>query len=95
MALADTAARRRCLRLVVLAAAGKHFCTGHDLNESLATKSGREKRASNEACNAMMQTIVGLPQPVIARVQGTATATGCELVASCDLVVAADVGVDR
>jgi enoyl-CoA hydratase/carnithine racemase len=79
------------VRVVVLAGAGKHFCTGHDLNESLATKTGVEKRASNAACNAMMQTFVGLPQPVIARVHGTATASGCELAASCDLVIAADV----
>ena len=79
------------VRVVVLAGAGKHFCTGHDLNESLATKTGAEKRVSNAACNAMMQTIVALPQPVIARVHGTATASGCELAASCDLIVAADV----
>ena len=78
------------VRVVVLAATGKHFCTGHDLNESLETRTGSEKQASNEACNAMMQTIVGLPKPVIARVHGTATATGCELVANCDLVIAAD-----
>ena len=79
------------VRVVVVAGTGKHFCTGHDLNESLATKTGVEKRASNQACNVMMQAIVGLPQPVIARVHGTATASGCELAASCDLVLAADV----
>ncbi len=79
------------VRAVVLAGSGKHFCTGHDLKESLATESGAEKRASNEACNAMMQSIVDLPQPVIARIHGTATASGCELAASCDLAIAADV----
>lgn len=78
------------VRVVVLAGAGKHFCTGHDLNESLATKTGAEKRTSNAACNAMVQTIIALPQPVIARVHGTATASGCELAACCDLIVAAD-----
>lgn len=77
------------VRVVVLAAAGKHFCTGHDLQESIATETGDEKRASNAACNAMMQAIVALPQPVIAKVHGTATASGCELMASCDLAVAA------
>jgi enoyl-CoA hydratase/carnithine racemase len=77
------------VRVVVLAATGKHFCTGHDLQESIATETGDEKRASNAACNAMMQAIVDLPQPVIAKVHGTATASGCELMASCDLAVAA------
>lgn len=77
------------VRVVVLAANGKHFCTGHDLKESIATKTGDEKRTSNAACNVMMQAIVDLPQPVIARVHGTATASGCELMASCDLAVAA------
>jgi len=76
-------------RVVVLAASGKHFCTGHDLKESIATRTGDEKRASNAACNAMMQAIVALPQPVIAKVHGTATASGCELMASCDMAVAA------
>ncbi|NKB50189.1 MAG: enoyl-CoA hydratase [Alphaproteobacteria bacterium] len=79
------------VRVVVFAASGKHFCTGHDLKESLATKTGADKAASNHACNVMMQTIVELPQPVIARVHGTATASGCELASSCDLIVASDV----
>ena len=77
------------VRVVVLAARGKHFCTGHDLKESIATETGDEKRASNAACNVMMQAIVALRQPVIAKVHGTATASGCELMASCDLAVAA------
>ena len=79
----------RDIRVVVLAANGRHFCTGHDLKESVATRTGSEKLASNLDCNAMMQAIVALPQPVIAKVQGTATASGCELMASCDLAVAA------
>lgn len=82
-------AEDREVRVVIIAANGKHFCTGHDLKESLATESGSEKLASNSACNTMMQAIVNLPQPVIAKVHGTATASGCELMASCDLGVAA------
>ena len=74
---------------MVLAANGRHFCTGHDLKESVATKTGVEKRASNTACNAVMQALVDLPQPVIAKIHGIATASGCELMASCDLAIAA------
>lgn len=78
------------VRVVVIAAAGRLFCTGHDLKESLATRTAEEKRQSNLACNAMMQAIVHSPKPTIARVQGTATAAGLELVSSCDLAIAAD-----
>lgn len=76
------------VRVVVIAASGRLFCTGHDLKESLATTSGEEKRAANLVCNRMMRSIVDSPKPVIAKVQGTATAAGCELVASCDLAIA-------
>lgn len=78
------------VRVIVLAAAGRLFCAGHDLKESLATESAEAKRSSNLRCNAVMQAIVESPKPVIAKVQGTATAAGLELVASCDLAVAAD-----
>lgn len=78
-------------RVVVLAAAGKVFCAGHDLREV------REQFDSHEfqltlfnLCSKVMQQIVNLPKPVIARVAGIATAAGCQLVASCDLAVAAD-----
>lgn len=87
----DAIAGDPAVRVVVIAGNGKHFCTGHDLKESVATSTGADKAAANEACNIMMQTIVGLPQPVIARVHGTATASGCELASSCDLIVASDV----
>ncbi len=77
------------VRVVVLAAAGRLFCTGHDLNESLAAMEKPEtKRAAGIACSAMMQGLIALPQPVIAKVHNVATAAGCELVASCDLVYA-------
>lgn len=84
----DRIADDETVRVVVIAASGRLFCTGHDLNESLATESGEAKRASNLVCNRMMQSIVESPKPVIAKVRGTATAAGCELVASCDLAIA-------
>ena len=79
-------------RVVVIEAPGKLFCSGHDLNESLAARDDPEsKRAANIACAAMMQHIQSLPKPVIAKVHGIATAAGCQLAASCDLVYASDV----
>jgi enoyl-CoA hydratase/carnithine racemase len=80
---------------VVLAANGPAFCAGHDLKELTSRRSdpdgGRAYfRHIMETCSAMMQRIVDLPQPVIAVVQGTASAAGCQLVASCDLAVASD-----
>lgn len=83
----DEIAADDAVRVVVLAASGRLFCTGHDLNESLAG-SPAEKRTSNLVCSAMMQTIVDLPKPVIAKVHGIATAAGCQLVATCDLAIA-------
>jgi enoyl-CoA hydratase/carnithine racemase len=83
----------RSVRAVVLAANGPAFCAGHDLKEMTARRQspdrGREyfKQLFGRSAS-MMQTIVRLPQPVIAGVQGVATAAGCQLVASCDLVVA-------
>jgi enoyl-CoA hydratase/carnithine racemase len=83
------------VRAVVLAAAGPAFCAGHDLKELTARRSdpdGREAffKECMAACGGVMQAIAGLPQPVIAAVQGIATAAGCQLVATCDLAVAAD-----
>ena len=82
-------------RVVVLAGAGTVFCAGHDLREITAHRAdadgGRSFYAdAMAACARVMQGIVGLPQPVIAAVQGVATAAGCQLVASCDLAVAAE-----
>ena len=86
-------ARERTVRVVVLAANGPAFSAGHDLKELNAHRSGADRgRAYFKhimgLCSRVMQQIVTLPQPVIASVQATATAAGCQLVASCDLVVA-------
>ncbi len=75
-------------RVVVIAAAGKAFCAGHDLKEMRAAPSLDHYERLFAQCGRMMMTIQRLPLPVIARVQGTATAAGCQLVAMCDLAVA-------
>ena len=80
----------RKIRVVILAASGKGFCAGHDLKEIKALKEQPKIEQLFAQCSRMMQTIPVLPQPVIARVQGTAAAAGCQLVAQCDLAVASD-----
>jgi len=86
----DEVAKDRSVRVVVLAATGKGYCAGHDLKEIRALKELPAIEALFARCSRMMQTIAALPQPVIARVQGAAAAAGCQLVAQCDLAVAAD-----
>lgn len=76
------------VRVVVLAAAGKAFCPGHNLKEMIATPALDYYQRLFAQCSRMMLTIQALPVPVIARVQGIATAAGCQLVAQCDLAVA-------
>lgn len=83
------------LRVVIIAAEGKAFCAGHDLRELQGARTdadgGRAAwQALFAACADMMQAIRALPQPVIAQVQGVATAAGCQLVAACDMAVAAE-----
>jgi enoyl-CoA hydratase/carnithine racemase len=79
------------VRIVILAAEGKGFCAGHDLKEMRAhTDDKRWQRGLFDACSRMMIALTKIPQPVIARVQGIATAAGCQLVSMCDLAVAAD-----
>jgi enoyl-CoA hydratase/carnithine racemase len=78
------------VRVVVIAGAGKAFCAGHDLREMRADPSHDYYRALFERCTRMMMAIQRMPQPVIARVHGIATAAGCQLVAMCDLAVAAE-----
>src|SRR6266571_1743917 len=90
--LADIAVDARA-RVVVIAANGPAFCAGHDMKEMTARRSDADRgrayfKELMDRCAAMMQAIVRLPKPVIACVQGTATAAGCQLVASCDLAVA-------
>jgi enoyl-CoA hydratase/carnithine racemase len=83
------------VRAVIIAANGPAFCAGHDLKE-LTVRRGDADRGRAffgqlmHACSAMMQAIVHLPKPVVASVQGIATAAGCQLVASCDLAVASE-----
>jgi enoyl-CoA hydratase/carnithine racemase len=79
------------VRVVVLAGAGPAFCAGHDLKEIRAANfDSVYTHALLDECARVMLAIVRLPMPVIARVHGVATAAGCQLVASCDLAVAAD-----
>jgi enoyl-CoA hydratase/carnithine racemase len=86
----DRAGRDNGVRVVVIAGAGPAFCAGHDLRELRADP----RRATYEAifaqCSELMLSIVRLPKPVIAEVHGIATAAGCQLVATCDLAVAAE-----
>ncbi|HTH75397.1 enoyl-CoA hydratase [Trinickia sp.] len=77
-------------RVVVLAANGRAYCAGHDLKELRATPSLEFYQTLFGRCSALMMTLQRMPQPVIARVQGIATAAGCQLVAMCDMAVAAD-----
>ena len=86
----DEIASNRQLHAVILAATGKGFCAGHDLKEIRALKELPKIEQLFSQCSRMMQSIAALPQPVIARVQGAAAAAGCQLVAQCDLAVAAE-----
>jgi enoyl-CoA hydratase/carnithine racemase len=83
------------VRAVVIAANGPAFSAGHDMKELTARRSDADRGRAYiaqimNACSAMMQAIVHLPKPVVAAVQGIATAAGCQLVASCDLAVASE-----
>ncbi len=86
----DAIAADDTVHVVVLAANGKAFCTGHDLKEMRADSSQEASERLFRKCSRMMLTITRLPQPVIAKVQGVATAAGCQLVATCDLAVTVD-----
>ncbi|MCG6903855.1 MAG: enoyl-CoA hydratase [Rhodobacter sp.] len=90
----DQVAEDPAIRVVVIKGSGRAFCAGHDLKEMTRGRAGTDGGAAYFAdlfarCAAMMQSIPRLPQPVIAQVHGLATAAGCQLVASCDMAVAA------
>ena len=78
------------IRVVIIAANGKAFCPGHDLKEMRSSEEREFHQALFNQCSKMMLTINQLQQPVIARVNGIATAAGCQLVANCDLAVASE-----
>lgn len=80
----------RSVRVVVIGGAGPAFCSGHDLREIRARPRRQAYEETFALCSRLMQRIVHLPQPVIARVHGIATAAGCQLVATCDLAIATD-----
>ena len=91
----DAAREDRSIHVIVIAAAGKLFCAGHDLKQMTAHRAdadqGRAYFGQTFAlCSSLMQSIVEHPKPVIAEVDGIATAAGCQLVASCDLAVASE-----
>jgi enoyl-CoA hydratase/carnithine racemase len=86
----DAVEKDPAVRAVVLAGAGSAFCAGHDLKEMRAIGDRSALKALFRQCSRMMLTLRRLPQPVIARVHGLATAAGCQLVAMCDLVVASE-----
>ncbi len=77
------------IRSVILAAAGKVFCSGHDLSE-MTGRTVNDYRRIFDVCTEMMSQIQSIPQPVIAEVQGVATAAGCQLAATCDLAIASE-----
>ena len=87
----DAIAASESVRVVVIAGGGKAFCAGHDLKEMRANHDKGFMRALFRQCGELMLTLTRMPQPVIARVHGIATAAGCQLVSMCDLAVAADV----
>ncbi|NNC78391.1 MAG: enoyl-CoA hydratase [Woeseiaceae bacterium] len=86
----DAIADDESIRVVIIAASGKAFCAGHDLKEMRSSDDRDIHQALFNQCGRMMLSIHELPQPVIAQVNGIATAAGCQLVANCDLAVAAD-----
>lgn len=83
-------AEDEAIRCVVIAARGRAFCAGHDLKEMRETPDLAYYQTLFARCSSFMQSLVALPMPVIARVQGLATAAGCQLVATCDMAVAAE-----
>ena len=91
----DAASTNPDVRVIILAAAGPVFCAGHDLKEMTAGRQNADRGRAYftkilHQCSSVMQKIVTCPKPVIAEIDGVATAAGCQLVASCDLAVASE-----
>jgi enoyl-CoA hydratase/carnithine racemase len=78
------------VRVIIVAGAGRGFCAGHDLKEVQSLSSSDERRQLLAQCCRMMMSVMHSPKPIIAKIHGVASAAGCQLVASCDLAVAAD-----
>ncbi|MBR72380.1 MAG: enoyl-CoA hydratase [Rhodospirillaceae bacterium] len=83
-------AESKSIRVVIIASTGTSFCAGHDLIELKNMSKHKELKSLFLLCSSIMESITELPQPVIAQVQGMATAAGCQLVATCDLAIASD-----
>jgi enoyl-CoA hydratase/carnithine racemase len=86
----DSIGNDKAVRVLIIAGSGPAFCAGHDLKEMRANYERAKIEALFTQCSRLMLTLTQLPQPVIAKVQGIATAAGCQLVAQCDLAIAAD-----
>jgi len=92
----DSASNDHSIKVIIIAASGNVFCAGHDLKEITKARDSQDggdlyfKELFN-SCSSLMQLIVNTPKPIIAQVDGVATAAGCQLVASCDLAIASDV----
>ena len=86
----DSLSGDKSIRTVIIAANGKAFCAGHDLREMSDDPGEEAIQALFDQCSRMMVSLTQIPQPVIARVHGMATAAGCQLVAQCDLAVASE-----
>jgi len=78
------------VKVIILGGAGKAFCAGHDISEIINNPSEKTVRTLFSKCSRLMLTLTKMPQPVIARVHGVATAAGCQLVAQCDLAIASN-----
>lgn len=89
MEVLQTVAEDESIKVIIIRAAGKHFCAGHYLQEMVG-QGVKEYKFIFDQCTRMMQMIHDLPQPVIAQIHGIATAAGCQLVAWCDLAVASE-----
>jgi enoyl-CoA hydratase/carnithine racemase len=89
MTVLQTVSEDESIKVVIIRAAGKHFSAGHDLSE-MVERGVKDYKFIFDQCAQMMQLIHEIPQPVIAQVQGIATAAGCQLVAWCDLAIASD-----